>query len=1106
MDSTWHVIIGAGSMILSGALTLYLIARHLRILRQRYVFLGRLGRWLLFLIMGILVAWSLVTIASRVHPSPALEHWSLMLLPAAGVSMILLFLLLLFLVAGPFQSDYRLLEQFQRFRQRDGALEEYLPDIFFSLDEQGFIDYVPFFPIALAGYEPAQVLHQPALSFVAPGSRELVDSVWKEMQSDSQQRFWTMPCELLTREGKIRPVVVTLFPRWDKAGRFLGADGIIRDERSQRAFTEILGKHTERLNQLFDLALAMGSSMSLEELLHRVLDIAQHAVGYDSANIFVQGADGRFRCAAARGYADPKAVFLLDYEQFAGPQLEYLRRTLQPVIYPDVTQLSEWKWIDTSRHVRCWMGAPLVVENQVIGVINLNSRLPGRYTEDDARVMASIASHAAAAVHRAALFQQVQEQAGRLERMNAQLRTLQEAGLRLAQATTLAELMERFRQVVAHFVPLSHRPVVALADAQRGVLEVVEPTRLSEVHHVAGLQLGVQEGAEGRHTLPLTPELERIWQDRPIVVVRRPGELPVPILPPDLADALARKLPAETTWVQCPLFSRERFIGVLTLFLAQAEIAEDTRELLQSLSSVLAVALDNLCLMNELREARQQLDNAIASSNDAFIVVSKEGKILTWNPAAERIFGYSAEQAVGRGMDFEAIPSAELRALVERLWEQVRAGACVSLDEEPYTHPDGRRLWLSGTGTPVLDAAGRPSGALFVVRDVTRERIIKRQMEQTERLSALGQIVAGVAHELNNPLTSVIGFGQLLLSGPLPEEARRDVERIVSQARRMSRIVQNLLVFARDREPEWTATDLNAVIRQVVEMREHELSVANIQVELELDEDLPVIRADPYQLQQVFFNLVLNAEQAMREAHQGGRLTVRTTLSPDGEWLRAEVIDDGPGIPPQNLKRIFDPFFTTKEVGKGTGLGLSVCYGIVEEHGGRIWAESEYGHGATFIVELPARPAEETAAVPRPLVTRETTLPSAPRRILVVDDEDTITSMLGRVLPLWGYQVAIAEDGPEALRRLSEGQFDLILCDIRMPGMKGQELMARLREERPEYAQRIVFMTGDTVSPDTQEFLQGAGRPVLRKPFTLELLQELLQEWCERPPYPTDSA
>lgn len=1095
MDSIWYVIIGAGGMILSGILALYLLTKHLHLLRQRYVFLGRLGHWLLLVIIGVLVAWSLVTIVSRVHPSPALEHWSLVLLPAAGMSMIILFLLLLFLVAGPFQSDYRLLEQFQRFRQRDGALKEYLPDILLSLDEQGYIRYMPFFSIALAGYEPAEVLHRPVLSFIAPSSHELVESIWKEMQSDQEQRFWTVPCELLTREGEICPVVVTLFPRWDKAGRFLGADGIVRDERSQRAFTEILGKHTERLNQLFDLALAMGSSMSLEELLHRVLDIAQHAVGYDSANIFVQGSDGRFRCAAARGYADPKAVFLLDYEQFAGHQLERLRRTLQPVIYPDVTQLNEWKWIDTSRHVRCWMGAPLVVENQVIGVINLNSRLPGRYTEDDARVMASIASHAAAAVHRAALFQQVQEQAGRLERMNAQLRTLQEAGLRLAQATTLSELMEQFRDVLGHFVPLAHPPIVALVDPKRGMLEVVEPAEQPAVMIEHARRLGIELQIFDRRLQLLPLPVENVQKMESIVLARRPAELPIPVLPIPLLEALTGLLPKEVSFVQCPLYSRERFIGVLTLFVAQAEIAEDTRELLQSLSGVLAVALDNLCLMNELREARQQLDNAIASSNDAFIVVSKEGKILTWNPAAERIFGYPAEQAAGWSMDFEAIPSAELRALVERLWGQVRAGACVSLDEEPYTHPDGRRLWLSGTGTPILDAAGRPSGALFVVRDVTRERLIKRQMEQTERLSALGQIVAGVAHELNNPLTSILGFGQLLLSEPLQEEARRDVERIVSQARRMSRIVQNLLVFARDREPEWTATDLNAVIRQVVEMREHELSVANIRVELELEEDLPVIRADPYQLQQVFFNLVLNAEQAMREAHQGGRLTVRTTLLPDGEWLRAEVIDDGPGILPQNLKRIFDPFFTTKEVGKGTGLGLSVCYGIVEEHGGRIWAESEYGHGATFIVELPVRPAEETTASPKPLVTKETIPPSAPCRILVVDDEDTITSMLGRVLPLWGYQVTIAGDGQEALRRLSEEQFDLILCDIRMPGMKGQELMARLQEERPEYAQRIVFMTGDTVSPDTQEFLQGAGRPVLRKPFTLELLQGLLQEW-----------
>ncbi len=509
MDMTWHVILGAGSLIISGALTLYLVIKHLRLLHQRYVFLGRLGHWILLTIMGILLAWSLVTIASRLRPSPALEHWSLLLLPAAGTGMVILVLLLFFLLAGPFQHDYRLLEQFQRFRQDTSAREDYLPDILFTLDAEGLVQNVSLFPLVMVSYEPGDVLHRHFISFVAPSSRELAEAVWNEMQSASEQRVWTVPLELMTREGRALATVVTLFPRWDKAGRFLGADGIIRDERSQRAFMEILGKHTERLNHLFELALAMGSSISLEELLNRVLDIAQHAVGYDNANIFVQGPDGRFRCVAARGYTDPKAVFLLDYEQIAGPQLEQLRRTLQPMIYPDVAGMSEWKWIDTSRHVRCWMGAPLVVGNRVIGVINLNSRLPGRYTEDDALVMASIASHAAAAVHRASLFQQVQEQASSLQQMNARLVVLQEAGLRLAQAASIPELMERFRDIVGHFVPLTHRPVIALAQPERGLLEVVEPDTFPSVHRHHMQEIGLTPPVEERLVIPFNPGMEK---------------------------------------------------------------------------------------------------------------------------------------------------------------------------------------------------------------------------------------------------------------------------------------------------------------------------------------------------------------------------------------------------------------------------------------------------------------------------------------------------------------------------------------------------------------------------------------------------------------------
>ena len=338
------------------------------------------------------------------------------------------------------------------------------------------------------------------------------------------------------------------------------------------------------------------------------------------------------------------------------------------------------------------------------------------------------------------------------------------------------------------------------------------------------------------------------------------------------------------------------------------------------------------------------------------------------------------------------------------------------------------------------------SGIVWTLRDVTRERMIKRQMMQTEKLSALGQIVAGVAHELNNPLTSVIGFAQMLSLQPVATEMKQDIERIIDQAKRAARIVQNLLVFARDREPELLPTDLNTILREVIEMRAYEMEVANIRAALDLAPALPTVRADPYQLQQVFFNLVLNAEQAITGAARvEGRLLVRSRLSAPG-MIRVEVRDNGLGIPADRLKRIFDPFYTTKEVGQGTGLGLSICYGIVEEHGGRVWAESEMNVGTSLIVELPAQDAGAAASAQ----TRETATPygtpvDAPSteegagqtlaRILVIDDEETITSLLDRALRRWGYEPVVAKDGYIAWRMIESGPFDLILSDLRMPGL-----------------------------------------------------------------------
>jgi signal transduction histidine kinase len=228
---------------------------------------------------------------------------------------------------------------------------------------------------------------------------------------------------------------------------------------------------------------------------------------------------------------------------------------------------------------------------------------------------------------------------------------------------------------------------------------------------------------------------------------------------------------------------------------------------------------------------------------------------------------------------------------------------------------------------------------------------MEEQLIVTDRLASIGELSSGIAHELNNPLTSVIGFSQLLMEGDVPENMKENLATIYEEAQRAAVIVKNLLTFARKHAPVKQRSQVNTAVEGVLKLRSYEQKVNNIEVEKHLAVNLPEIMMDSFQIQQVFLNIIVNAEFAMLEAHQKGKLTITTEVS--NSMVKISFGDDGPGISEVNLKRIFDPFFTTKEVGKGTGLGLSICHGIVTEHGGQIYAKSEYGQGTTFIVELP---------------------------------------------------------------------------------------------------------------------------------------------------------
>ncbi len=363
----------------------------------------------------------------------------------------------------------------------------------------------------------------------------------------------------------------------------------------------------------------------------------------------------------------------------------------------------------------------------------------------------------------------------------------------------------------------------------------------------------------------------------------------------------------------------------------------------------------------------------------------------------------------------------------------------------------------------------------------------RQQLIQAEKLSALGELVAGVAHELNNPLASVMGYVQLLLTRDLPTEVQRRLETVFSEAERMARIVKNLLTFARKHPPEKRYLGLNGIIEKTLELKSYHFRVNQITVETDLDPDLPMTMLDFHQVQQVLINLFSNAEQAMAENGKGGRLKLRTRVV-NGR-IEARVTDSGPGISAEALPHVFEPFFTTKKDGKGTGLGLSMCYGIMEGHGGGIRVGTDPGRGATFILDLPvvgASPAEEKTPEERARGPR-------PLSILVVDDEQGVSDFLVELLTSRGHRVNTASDVPEALQKIAREELDLIISDLKMPRGTGRDIYRAALEKRPPLARRIVFTTGDGTSQDTLQFLQETGAQMVSKPCTIVEIERAIE-------------
>ena len=456
------------------------------------------------------------------------------------------------------------------------------------------------------------------------------------------------------------------------------------------------------------------------------------------------------------------------------------------------------------------------------------------------------------------------------------------------------------------------------------------------------------------------------------------------------------------------------------------------------------------------------------------VVAQPDGTIVVANDEGRRAIGALQGSAADR------LTHPALRALLE---------------ETPGAAQEVEAIDADGAHRVLRVAAARQGGrVLLSLQEVTDERLMHERLLQSEKMASIGQLVSGVAHELNNPLTGIMGFAQLLLTrDELPDGLRREISTIFDEAERAARIVQNLLSFARRRRAEKEHVDLNDLVERVIELRSYDLRVHNIEPRAKLSRTLAPVLADPHQIQQVLLNVIRNAEHAIRE--RGGHGTITISTSAANGYARVVVADDGGGIAPENLRRIFDPFFTTKPPGEGTGLGLTIVYGILEEHGGHVHVESKLGKGATFQFELPlAEGAGEQRRDATPRAARR----ASGRSILVIDDEASIREVLLILLSRDGHDVETVADGLAALERLAERDFDLIITDVRMPGVDGIEFYSRVRAWSPAVAERIVFTTGDIVNPTTRDFLASVQNRTLQKPFSLAEVRDVIAALLKR--------
>src|SRR2546421_9686607 len=634
------------------------------------------------------------------------------------------------------------------------------------------------------------------------------------------------------------------------------------------------------------------------------------------------------------------------------------------------------------------------------------------------------------------------------------------------------ELLPRLT-MLAQELAGAFRPASVIELVARALGELLKPDRLSIV---------LLDAETNRLAVPHDPNAGPARTDAPLLqLALRRGPL---AFPRDVreearrrgADLLARDAPR--SWLGAPLVATGRAMGAVSLSSERAgALGEPELTLVSLVLAQGAIALENARLVELLSSAKREWEKTVDAISQAICIVDAHGTVRR----ANRVFAELIETPV------TAIPGRPWLGLLPPAWSDPVARAIAEPSATSVEIRAAERVLLLTT-IPMAE----PGSAVLVFEDQTDRRRLQEQLIQSEKMSAIGQLIAGVAHDLNNPLASVVGFSDFLAESGVPASLEEPLQVIRQEAERAATIVKNLLSFARSQEGERVRQPIQPLLDSTLVLLRNQLMAYKVEATLDVEPGLPEVEVNANQIKQVFVNLINNACQAIASDAPSGRIWISANRAQD--VIAVSVTDSGPGIPEDVALRVFEPFFTTKPEGQGTGLGLSICQGILKEHGGRITLETRPGGGATFAVELPVGvPAARAEPAPAPRGEAK------PLHILVVDDEPHILHYMRATLESWGHTVEVASDGAYALERALAGPFDVIICDLRMPHLSGRDMYMKLVRQDPRVAERIIFATGDTVRGDTLQFLDGLGRPYLHKPFTLAELRAALGHAAKQP-------